>query len=237
MKNTPLKVLVASAALFAAGSAAAYNNVDMFNAAHYPATITVNYSGCKSDTFTVAAATANGPGRATAGSSRGACLLTTISATLNGAGYKIADYSSSGTSLSKFVIRYMGKDSYKIYSDMELQNIFDREAQNPNSPEGGFKTPATRNPLNAPLGSPAQKTIAECRAANVNLDKEIDAIYQKANGERKISPVEAKRYQVLESGIRDRRAKLAKDGFTLDDCHAMTKLYDAEKAEVIKMGQ
>jgi hypothetical protein len=35
----------------------------------------------------------------------------------------------------------------------------------------------------------------------------------------------------------DRRKVLASDGFTLADCHAMTKLYDAEKAEVIEMAR
>ena len=87
------------------------------------------------------------------------------------------------------------------------------------------------------MGSAAQKTIAVCRADNVQLDKDIDALYAKAKKEGKITSAEATRYQRLENGIRDRRAKLARDGFTLADCNTMTQEYEKEKAEVIKMGQ
>lgn len=235
MKTITLKLLAAGAACLAASGAQAHDNASIWNAAHYPADVTVRYAACKTDTFTVPAATPAGPGRASASTNRGACLITTVSATLKGRNYKIADYTSSGTSYSRFVIRYMSGENYKIYSDAELQNIFDREAKNPNSPEGDFAAP--RNPLNAPLGSKAQVTIAECRAGNVKLDAEIDALYIKAKQAGKITPVEAKRYQQMEEAISARRKKLAGDGFTLADCNTMTQEYEKEKAEVIKMGQ
>ncbi len=242
MKNATLKVLAASLISLAATSAFAYDNATVFNAAHYPANVEVRYSGCRTDSFTVPAATPNGPGRATAPSNRGSCLITTVAAALNGATYPIADYASSGTSHSRFLVRFMGpaysKAGYKIYSDWELQNIFDREAANQASPEGtGFNVPAVRNPLNAPLGSPAQVTIAACRAANVKLDGEIDELFRKAFAARKITTAESIRYQRLEEAIRERRRVLASDGFTLADCNTMTQLYEAEKAEIIKMSQ
>ncbi len=242
MKKNILIIFAASTLGLTATSALAHDNATIYNAAHYPADVQVRYSGCKADNFTVPAATPQGPGRATAGSSRGACLITTVAARLNGAQYPIADYSSSGTSQSRFVVRFMGpaysKVGYKIYSELELQNIFDREASNPASPEGtGFNVPAVRNPLNAPLGSPAQTNIAACRAANVKLDSEIDALVRDAYAKRKITSDEYARYQRLEADIEKRRKALASDGFTLADCITMTKLYEAEKAEVIAMSK
>lgn len=231
MKNTTLGILAASAAFLGASSAEAYDNATVFNAAHHPASVTVKYSACKSDTFTVPAATPAGPGKATAGSSRGACLLTRVSATLSGATYKIADYTSSGTSHSRFVIRYMSNENYKIFSDAELRNIFDREANNPNSPEGGFKGTSAK-PLALAPG------VAECREGNIKLNKEVDDLFQKALKERKINPAESKRHKELEQQILARRAANQKDGvITLAECNAMTKLFEAEKAEVIQMGQ
>ena len=248
MKKPTLKIFVIAAIAtvatlsFATTNAQAYDNALVYNAAHYPVDVQVRYSACRTDSFTVPAATPQGPGRATAGSSRGSCLITTVAAVLKGAAYPVVDYTSSGTSHSRFLVRFMGpaysKAGYKIYSDWELQNIFDREAANQASPEGsGFNVPAVRNPLNAPLGSPAQVTIAACREANVKLDREIDAIYRDALTKRKITSVESRRYQQLEEGIAARRKVLASDGFTLADCHTMTQLYEAEKAEVIKMAQ
>jgi hypothetical protein len=238
MKKTTLRILVAGAACFAVSSALAYDSPVVYNAAHYPVNVIVRYSGCQPDSFAVPAATPQGPGIARAGSNRGACLITTVSAAVQGRSFPVVDYTSSGTSHSRFLVRYQNNGGYKIFSDWELQNTFDREAQNPASPEGtGFNVPHTPNPLNAPQGSPLQATIAACRAANVQLDKDIDAIYMKAQSERKITSAEAARYQQLEAGIRARRTLLASDGFTLADCHTMTKLYDAEKAEVMQMAR
>lgn len=234
MKNTTLKILVSSAAFLAAGSAQAYNNVEVFNPAHYPAVVTVKYSACRSDTFTVPAATPAGAGSAKAGSSRGACLLTTVSAKLSGSNYTITEYSSSGTAVSRFVIRYMGtgKQNYKIYSDLQLANIFDREVANLNSPDGWVKGPSNKPTITLAPG------VEACRAGNIKLNTEIDDMFQKLNRERKITPAENKRYEQLEQQIKARRAENQKDGnITLDECNAMTKLFEAEKAEVIKMGQ
>ncbi len=235
MKKTTLRILAAGAACFAVSSALAYDSPVVYNPAHYPVSVIVRYSGCQPDSFAVPAATPQGAGMARASGNRGACLITTVSAAVQGRPFPVVDYTSSGTSHSRFVVRYMNNGGYKIYSDWELQNIFDREVANPNSPEGpGFNVP---NPLNAPKGSPEQLTIAACRAANVKLDQEIDAIYMKANNERKITSAEAARYAQLEAGIRARRTALASDGFTLADCNVMTKLYEAEKAEVIQMAK
>ena len=242
MKKTILVIFAASALGLTATAALAYNSATIYNAAHYPVDVQVRYSGCRSDNFSVPAATPAGPGRATASSNRGACLITTVAAVLKGAAYPVADYASSGTSHSRFVVRFMGQAysqvGYKIFSDWELQNIFDREAGNPASPEGtGFNVPAVRNPLNAPLGSPAQIDIAACRASNVKLDGEIDALFRDAYAKRKITSAEAARYQQLENAIRERRKVLASDGFTLADCNTMRALYEAEKAEVIAMSK
>ena len=234
MKNTTLGILAASAAFLAAGSAQAYNKVEVFNPAHFPAVVTVKYSACRSDTFTVPAATPAGAGSAKAASSRGGCLLTTVSAKLSGSNYTITDYSSSGTAVSRFVIRYMGTDgkqNYKIFSDLELANVFDREVANLNSPDGWVKGPSNSRLALAP-------GVAECREGNIKLNKEVDDLFQKALKERKINPAESKRHKELEQQILARRAANQKDGvITLAECNAMTKLFEAEKAEVIKMGQ
>ena len=71
LKLTSLKLLEAITACFAASSALAYDNATVFNAAHYPVGVQVRYSACRTDNFTVPAATPQGPGRVTAGSSRG----------------------------------------------------------------------------------------------------------------------------------------------------------------------
>jgi hypothetical protein len=75
MKNTILKTLAAGAIGLAATSALAYDNATVFNAAHYPVNVEVRYSACRTDSFTVPAATPNGPGKATAGSNRMAKLM------------------------------------------------------------------------------------------------------------------------------------------------------------------
>jgi hypothetical protein len=234
MKKTILNGIAVGAACFAASSVQAYNNVEVFNPAHFPAAVTVKYSGCRSDTFTVPAATPAGAGSAKAGGNRGACLLTTVSAKLNGSNYTITEYSSSGTAVSRFVIRYMGtgKENYKVYSDQQLQNIFDREVANLNSPDGWVKGPSTQPTITRAPG------VEECRAGNIKLNKEIDDMFQKLNRERKISPAENKRYEALEQQIIARRKANQQDGIvTLAECNAMTKLFESEKAEIIKMGQ
>ena len=103
-------------------------------------------------------------------------------------GHIVADRAVRMTRPADLVIVLAGKGHNGDDARRASQNLFDREAQNKNSPEGEIRS--TGNPLNAPKGSAAQITIAECRAANVLLDKEIDAIYAKASKERKITPAE-----------------------------------------------
>ena len=100
-------------------SAHAYDRATVYNSARFPASVTVKYAACKSDTFVVPAKTTVVAAQATAPTNRGGCLITSISGHLNGATYPIASYTSSGTSYSLFLIRYDGKNGYKIMSNHE----------------------------------------------------------------------------------------------------------------------
>lgn len=72
------------------------------------------------------------PGRATAPTNRGGCLITSISASLNGAKYPVTTYSSSGTSYSQFIIQG-GDGNYRVWSNHELaaENAKSREGKSP----------------------------------------------------------------------------------------------------------
>jgi fructose-specific component phosphotransferase system IIB-like protein len=99
---------------------------------------------------------------------------------------------------------------------------------------------ATSNPTPPPAAAapkPVDPKLAECRAANVKTDKEIDAMYNKAKAAGKITPAEAGRFKAMEEKIARHRLALARDGFTLADCESMAKDYAAEKAAVMKIAQ
>lgn len=228
------KKVAALACLAACAAAQAYDNVTVWNPAHHPVNIAVNYSGCRSDAFTVPAATLAAPGRATAGGSRGGCLLTSVHGQVVGRpNFGVAHYASSGTQRSVFLVRYMSGMNYKIYSDVELSGIFEREAFREDSPEGGFPTGQAANRI------PLAPNLQACRDQNIVLDREINAMMDELIKAGKISTDKQRRWQALETGIRDRRNALAYDGngFTLADCYEMTRLFEAERLEVISMAR
>ena len=123
-KSAAFGVAFVVASLFTS-SALAYDRATVYNKATVPATVTVNYAACKHDTFQVPAGNKKGdPGKATAPTRRGGCLITSITGSLVGRSYPVATYSSSGTGYSEFVIRYVGgaASGYQIYSKQELSN-------------------------------------------------------------------------------------------------------------------
>lgn len=126
----------AAFACLAAMAASAYDKATIENRTTFPASVTVKYAACRSDSFSVPAGTvgkdAVNPGRATAPTRRGGCLITSISASLSGAKHPVTTYTSSGTSYSQFIIQ--GADgNYRVWSNHELaaENAKTREGKSP----------------------------------------------------------------------------------------------------------
>ena len=86
-----------------------YGQVKVINQTPYSATGAINYLSCNSDTYSCGA---NATG--TGSSDRGVCLVTSISATVNGV--EATPYNSSGTSFSSFFIQSDGSGGYKVTS-------------------------------------------------------------------------------------------------------------------------
>lgn len=84
----------------------AYDYVTVFNSTNYPGSGTVEYDDqfCSNDDWNA------GPGNSWTATSRGYCLVTGVTATLNVNGTPIAalGYSSPGTSASYFVVVQKG---------------------------------------------------------------------------------------------------------------------------------
>ena len=137
----------AIAAIFSI-NAYAYDKATIENRTTFPASVRVNYAACKADSFNVPAGTVQkntvNPGRATAPTRRGACLITSISASLNGAKYGVTTYTSSGTSYSNFIIQG-GDGNYRVWSNHELaaENAKSREGKSP----GFYITNKTKWPV------------------------------------------------------------------------------------------
>jgi hypothetical protein len=146
MNAVTLKRIAVIAACLAATGAYAYDRAVVTNMAPWPAAVTVKYAACKTDSFTVPASTKDKLGRATAPTNRGACLITSISATVTGKKpYPVTSYSSSGTSYSDFVITYM--PPYVIKSKHELGDAgWAYTMKNTGSPEGDYGYPVGDNP-------------------------------------------------------------------------------------------
>ena len=156
--NTTLMRLAAGAACLAAAGAYAYDRANVTNRAPWPATVTVKYAACKTDTFTVPGSTKDKTGTATAPTNRGACLITSVSATLQGKSYPVTSYTSSGTSYSLFVIwysspitEYMGGTkpaAYRINSKQELGSgpTWLAAVGSTASPEGDYGYPLGTGP-------------------------------------------------------------------------------------------
>ncbi|MBC7673925.1 MAG: hypothetical protein H7247_16015 [Polaromonas sp.] len=130
-------------------SAFAYPKAKLHNRAPYGGTVTINYAACKRDVFRVGASRLDKQGVLheainEPSARRGACLITSISATLDGAGRPVTTYTSSGTGYSKFIIAPTG-DDFRVYSDAELarENAATREGKSP----GFFITNKTMWPV------------------------------------------------------------------------------------------
>ena len=123
-------------------SAFAYPKAQIHNRAPFAGQVTINYAACNRDVFRFGASRLDKKGVLheainEPSARRGACLITSISATLDGAGWPATTYTSSGTGYSKFIIAPTG-DDFRVYSDAELarENAATREAKSP-----GFISP------------------------------------------------------------------------------------------------
>jgi hypothetical protein len=152
MSNLILKISSGAIATLLSFNALAYDRATIENRTTFPASVTIKYPGCRSDSFNVPAGTVakNGitPGRATAPTSRGGCLISSISASLQGAKFPVTTYTSSGTSYSQFILQ--GADgSYRVWSNHELaaENAKSREGKSP----GFYITNKTKWPVSVAL--------------------------------------------------------------------------------------
>jgi|LakMenEpi03Aug12_release.lakeMendotaPanAssembly.Ray.scaffolds.fasta_scaffold314299_1 hypothetical protein len=138
--------------ILSAGHAQAYARATIVNRALYPASVTINYPGCRNDTFMVPAASMqNGKlveGSATAPTYRGGCLISWISAQLSGSNASVQNYTSSGTGYSNFIIQPSGS-GYRVYSNQELaaENSQSRQGKSP----GFYITNKTNWPVSVAL--------------------------------------------------------------------------------------
>jgi hypothetical protein len=85
-----------------------YPKVNIVNSTEYAVSGTVTYSICSPDSYHID----KGPGTSWTGPSRGACLLTEISAwvTVGSDSVYATPYTSSGTSYSEFAVIQLNKD-------------------------------------------------------------------------------------------------------------------------------
>ncbi len=145
MHKNILKVSSGAIACIFAVNAFAYDKAKVINMAPWPAAVTVKYAACKGDSFTVPAATKDKIGVASPTANRGACLIRSISATLNGKNYPVSSYTSSGTSYSEFIITYV--PPYAIKSKHELGAAgWAANSGNTNSPVGDYGYPLGSDP-------------------------------------------------------------------------------------------
>lgn len=152
MHKNILKISSGAIASIFAVNAFAYDRATVENRTTFPASVTVKYAACRSDSFNVPAATIKKDGltsgRATAPTNRGGCLITSISGSLSGAKHPVTTYTSSGTSYSQFILQ--GADgSYRIWSNHELaaENAKSREGKSP----GFYITNKTKWPVSVAL--------------------------------------------------------------------------------------
>ena len=142
----------ALAIVFATTPTFAYDRATIENRTTYPASVTVKYAACRSDSFGVPAGTIGkdsiNPGRATAPTKRGGCLITSISGNLAGAKSGVQTYTSSGTSYSQFILQG-AEGNYRIWSNHELaaENAKSREGKSP----GFYITNKTKWPVSVAL--------------------------------------------------------------------------------------
>lgn len=150
-----MRQLFTGAALLAIpfASAFAYPRAEITNRAPFPARVIVRYAACRSDTFNVGASRLDKQGVlhaavSVAPTNRGACLITSITATLSGTSRGVTTYTSSGTSYSQFIIAPTAND-FRVYSSAELarENAATREGKSP----GFFITNKTGWPVSIAL--------------------------------------------------------------------------------------
>ena len=103
--------------------ASAYGRATIFNRTNYVVHGTIHYAGCRGDNFTVAAGKVGANSviaetQSTISAYRGACLITRITATVNG---KAASaYTSSGTGYERFIVA-ASNTGYKVDSLANMQ--------------------------------------------------------------------------------------------------------------------
>jgi hypothetical protein len=147
MKGMTLaRLAVSVACVAAAGGAYAYDPARVINRAPWPANVSVTYAACHHDSFTVPASNKDNTGVATAPTKRGACLITSVNATIAGKNYPVTSYKSSGTSYSDFVLWY-SNGKYVINSKHELGDTrWVYIVGNTDSPIGDYGYPTGVNP-------------------------------------------------------------------------------------------
>jgi hypothetical protein len=134
---------------YTAAPASAYDRATVYNRTNLSVSGTVYYAACRSDNFSVAGGAVTATGitqtQVTMGTSRGACLITRISATVGG---KAAEnYTSSGTSYSQFLVVSSGS-GYRVVSTQQLA----REAADATGSPGFRVVNNTNYPVEVSLG-------------------------------------------------------------------------------------
>jgi hypothetical protein len=135
----------ALAAIFCANANAMGEKARIVNMAPWPAVVTVEYGGmCRRDSFTVPAATKAKPGEATSPESMGACLITSVTATLNpvtaalnGKTYPVKGFTSKPTPDYEFIITYTPPYEIKARKDLG-EAAWAANLKNTRSPEGDY---------------------------------------------------------------------------------------------------
>lgn len=129
--------------------ASAYGRATVINRTNQPVSGTIHYASCRSDHFNIAAGTvaANSvitPAQTTISAYRGACLITSITANVNG---KIAKtYTSSGTGYETFIVA-ASDTGYKVDSLAGME----REAANAQGSPGFSIVNNTNYPVEVSL--------------------------------------------------------------------------------------
>lgn len=221
MKSVTLRTLAAGAACLAAAGAYAYDSPTVWNTAQVPAAVTVKYAACKADTFTVPARNVQGPGKATASANRGGCLITSVSATLQGKPHRVGEFSSSGSIHSVFLIRFLGGDpAYKIYVNKDMSpDHFETEKWKDDSPDGPLASTANSRAADLPV----------CQKANQASIRQLQARIAGAPA-GKLTKAQKDHYEKIRTSL----APIPGQKGTIENCRSKTTTIASWKAEVDK---
>ena len=137
--------------------ASAYANATFENRTNHPVSGTVSYVGCRSDNYTIPAGTINPktatitPAHSTVSARRGACLIKSITANLNGKAAQT--YTSSGTGYVQFIVSATPTGGYRVDSLASLER---EQANATGSPDRSMPsaTPSSTSHERTPMQTP-----------------------------------------------------------------------------------